>query len=556
MPSPEVPERFEALFNHASLGIILADGDGRIIIINNFALKLFGYTREEVEGSPVELLIPTRFRHRHVEHRTGYATHPKSRPMGIGMDLFAVKKDGSEFPVEVSLGHYHENGKPFVLAFVNDITARKKIEAEIMALNTKLEEKIQERTSVLEQTVTRLNEQVAKTEAKDKALQELNIFLNSILTHAGAMIVATRPDGLITLFNQAAERTLGYAAGEVVGHFDPTLFHCPDETRQRAELFSKELDIAVPAGFETYVARARRNLVNEYEWQYVRKDGSRLPVLLSVTAIRNGDDAISGFLGIAIDITERKRIHENLERAYLKEKELGELKSRFVSIASHEFRTPLSTVLSSTYLLSKYTTTEEQPKREKHIERIVSSVNLLNDILNDFLSVGKIEEGKVAPRYTRINIRDFVGEITSELSVTLKEGQVIEYGHEGAAEVETDGTLLKHILLNLLSNAIKFSGPSTTVSIHTQNTGTKYYLSVKDQGIGIPQAEQEYLFGRFFRAHNAMNIQGTGLGLHIVARYVELLGGVITCTSSEGEGTLFEIHFNHQNRHHEKNITD
>jgi len=387
--------RFEALFNHASLGIVLVNSEGAIHSVNPFALKLFGYTIEEIIGKPIEELIPKRYHHQHIDHRNIYIHHPKSRPMGVGMDLFAVRKDGVEFPVEVSLGHYQNNGVENVIAFISDISIRKKALAEIEKLNNELEATVEQRT------------------------RELTIAMHQ-LAHS----------------------------------------------------------------------------------------------------------------------------KEELSKTLEKEKDLSELKSRFVSMASHEFRSPLSTVLSSTYLLEKYATTEDQPKRDKHLQRIISSVNMLTDILNDFLSVGKIEEGKIQVRFTEFNIEEFVTEVIGEIENTLKKRQKIQYHHEGSREISLDASLLKHIIMNLVSNASKFSPEASIIEIKTVKQDRQIKLSVKDHGIGISKEDQKHLMERFFRGANASNIQGTGLGLHIVSKYAELLNGRIECISELEKGTELVITFN------------
>ena len=403
MQSTADAKLFETLFNQASIGIVVVNELAEIILCNNFSLSQFGYNdMEELTGKKIETLIPGRFHHKHEGHRDEYLSHPKSRPMGIGLDLFAMKKDGSEFPVEISLGKYEVAGKKFVVAFVIDITQRKKAEESIILLNAELEKKVEERTNALQEIVGQLNDQIKETEGKDIELRA------------------------------------------------------------------------------------------------------------------------------ALD----------------KEKELGELKSRFVSVASHEFRTPLSTVLSSTYLLQKYTSSEDQHKREKHIQRIISSVNLLTDILNDFLSVGKIEEGKVLTRLSMFDIEKNISDTIAEMQTLSKTGQQIIYQHTGKKEVELDPVMIKHITLNLLSNAIKFSPEHTAIHISTAVSDNTIELLVKDKGIGISKEEQEHLFERFFRARNAMHIQGTGLGLHIVSKYAELMNGTIRCNSIPEEGTEFIVVFN------------
>jgi signal transduction histidine kinase len=246
--------------------------------------------------------------------------------------------------------------------------------------------------------------------------------------------------------------------------------------------------------------------------------------------------------GIIIrNITRLKEAEEGFRIALEKEKELGELKSRFVSMASHEFRTPLSTILTSAYLLSKYTTTEEQPKRDKHLERIISSVNTLTDILNDFLSLGKMEEGKISVRPVSFGIRELIAGIVNEMAPIEKNGQTILYEHNGDEMVNLDKGLLKQIVLNLLSNAIKFSSDGTKIEVKTAQEGDKLILKVKDHGIGISKEDQKHLFERFFRGANAMNIQGTGLGLHIVARYAELMNGTVTYKSELEKGSEFIV---------------
>lgn len=385
----------EALFIHASIGIIVSNNNGEILLANPFMLSLFGYAENELTGHKVELLIPHRFHPKHVHHRENFSAHLQNRPMGAGMDLYGLRKDGTEFPVEVSLCHYSNNDGNFVVAFVNNVSIRKKAEEEIRRLNDELEIIVEERTGQLKETMHKLE-------------------------------------------------------------------------------LSKE----------------------------------------------------------------------ELARALSKEKDVGELKSRFVSLASHEFRTPLTTILSSTHLLEKYTTTEEQPKRQKHIERIISSVNTLTDILNDFLSVGKIEEGKILVKPVAVNIMQLVTRIIDEIKNIQKPGQHIYHHHNGEEEVLIDGGLLKHIVLNLLSNAIKFSPEKSAIGIDSEVTGQALKLVVKDSGIGISHEDQVHLFERFFRGGNAGNIQGTGLGLHIVAKYAELMNGSITCNSEMGKGTEMLLTFN------------
>lgn len=400
-------EKFEALFQHASLGILVANQHAEIILANNFLISLFGYTSvEELIGEKIEKLIPTRFHLHHVSHREGYIQHPQKRPMGVGLDLFAAKKDGSEFPVEVSLSNYKNNEGNFVIAFVSDIAKRKEIENSV--LNQK-------------QELAKIN----------KKIEELN-----------------------------------------------------NELEQKVELRTQQL----------------QELLSQLE--------------------------------------ESK---DELTQALSKEKELGDLKLRFVTMASHEFRTPLSTILSSASLLAKYTQGDEQDKRDKHIHRIKSAVNNLTDILNEFLSIGKIEDGKIIQHISQFSLPELLGNICNEIQGITKKGQLIKYTHAGTAAVELDSTLLRNIFLNLLSNAIKFSPEDGVINVKSEISSDTIIITVTDNGIGISPEDQQHLFERFFRGKNVTNIQGTGLGLHIVGKYVELMNGQIEYISELEKGTTFII---------------
>jgi signal transduction histidine kinase len=229
---------------------------------------------------------------------------------------------------------------------------------------------------------------------------------------------------------------------------------------------------------------------------------------------------------------------DELSEALDKERQLSEIKSRFVSMASHEFRTPLSTVLSSASLLARYTTTEEQDKRQRHIEKIKGSVKHLNDLLDDFLSLGKLDEGKVGSEFGELNLFELVSDTIDEMKGLAKKYQNIEYEHSGPEAIESDKKLIKNILINLMSNAIKFSDEGKTIYVTSVVKQDEAVISVKDQGIGISKEDQAHLFSSFFRGKNALNIQGTGLGLHIVRRYLDLLGGEVNLKSEIGNGTI------------------
>ena len=240
-------------------------------------------------------------------------------------------------------------------------------------------------------------------------------------------------------------------------------------------------------------------------------------------------------------LDQLKQSKDELTRALVAERELGELKSRFVSMASHEFRTPLTTVLSSTTLIEKYTEGDQQDKRLKHIHRIQAAVINLNNILEEFLSVGKLEEGKIKARSSEVDLTQLVNQVVMDMKGALKPQQQIITQVLFTSSLWLDPSLLRKILVNLLSNAVKYSKPESTINVQGAYITGQLILSVEDQGIGIAKEDQMHLFERFFRARNVTNIAGTGLGLHIVGHYVKLMGGEVSLRSELNKGTTVTL---------------
>lgn len=382
-----------------------------------------------------------------------------------------------------------------------------------------------------------------------------------LFQHATEGIMVVNEDGEINRMNPVAEKLFGYSENDLVG---------------------KPIEVCIPERFhEKHIEnRDKHNqsfrpmpMPADKEFYGLTKDGKEFPVEISLSPHSEDDGKYT--IVFIVDLTSRKEAEvkmqnystemalevknrtlileaaiEELEQtkkdlkvSLEKEKELNELKSRFVSMASHEFRTPLATIQSSLSLVKKYGNTQDKEKQDKHISKIKSSINNLTDILNDFLSVSKLEEGKVENNAEELHLQNFVSELISEVQEITKNDQRIVYCHSGNDIVKLDETLLRNILFNLASNAIKFSREGQTIQISTDVTKTSVKVTVQDSGMGIPVEDQKHLFERFFRGRNATHIQGTGLGLNIVAKYVELMNGTINASSEEYIGTTFTIIF-------------
>lgn len=391
--------RFEAVFDHATIGIIVCNRQGGIVLANDKALQLFDYSTEGLLGQRIELLVPSAVSGRHEKLRETFNAHPSVRSMGANRDLQARRRDGSVFPVEISLSYFHLDEELFVVAYIIDITFKQ--------------------------------ESVKALQAERQRVERLNADLEQK--------VADRTHALMTTLAQLEKRS------------------------------------------------------------------------------------------------------EELTQALAAEQQLGELKSRFVSMASHEFRTPLTAVLTSAALIEKYPATEQQPQRQRHLDRIRASVKHLSDILEEFLSVGKIEEGRIEAHPAQLDLPELIQEALADVQGLRKPGQHIALQLENVGPLWLDASLLRKVLVNLLSNALKYSAENTTVTLQASCHHHHLTLLVQDQGVGISTEDQQHLFERFFRARNASNIPGTGLGLYIITRYLELMGGTIALQSELNVGTTVTI---------------
>ena len=268
----------------------------------------------------------------------------------------------------------------------------------------------------------------------------------------------------------------------------------------------------------------------------------------------DGQLGINLVLFVFTNITSQKKTERKMLKALKKERELSELKSRFVSMASHEFRTPLSTILSAANLIARQNELGKEDKRLKNVERIKSSVKNLVDILNEFLSIGRLEAGEVSMKKEDFDLIDFMRSIIQELQHVQKTGQKVRLtSSQKAMVVHLDKQFTRNVFLNLLVNALKYSPANKPVEIIIYADQETISVKVQDQGIGIPEDEHQNLFNLFFRARNVTNIQGTGLGLPIVKKYIELMHGRITFESKLEQGTTFTISLPLNQQDDEKN---
>jgi len=339
-------------------------------------------------------------------------------------------------------------------------------------------------------------------------------------------IFMTDAKGNILNWYKGASNLKGYRYEEVIGK-NISIFYTPEDVANG----EPAVNLQLAAQLGSFEAEGWR----------VRKDGSRFWADILITAIYDDDGQVQGFAKVTRDFSLYKKATDESIAALEKERHLNQMKSNFVSLASHEFRTPLSTILSSVSLLEQYRTAETQDKRDKHIQRIKSSVADLVAILEEFLTLEKIDEGKVDVKSEPYNIREQIEQLCQKFISAEKLEHIFNSEHNGNEIVFLDKAFLNHILTNLISNAIKYSPALSAIYIFSEADHQSLKLMVKDEGIGISEKDQQQLFDRFFRASNTGNIKGTGLGLHIVKRYVDLLGGSITVESQLGRGTTFTV---------------
>ncbi|MBO0323700.1 PAS domain-containing sensor histidine kinase [Muricauda sp. CAU 1633] len=504
----EKSDVFRILTEVISEGILIVDDQQHIVASNAVANRMFGYPEGELSGKPLEILIPKKIKSQHKGDADGFIQKGRRRKMGQGLDLVGLQKDGGEFPLEISLNPFRLLQRRYIMAIIVDISERKKSEQTI-----------------------------------DHWFQVFNESLNEIYIFDAESLVFIN-------VNRGAQLNLGYSMAEL----------------KQVSVLDIKTDLS-EKNFKKLIAPLANKTREKVDFETIhrRKDGSTYPVEVHLQLSSIGKKQV--FLAIVLDITERKNYTQHLEnkveerteqlREALKaEKQLNELKTKFLSLVSHEFKTPLTSILTSTSLLSKYTETEEQQKRDKHINTIKEKVKYLDSILTDFLSIERLDTGKVKYNITSFPLSKLINEVVYNSNTLLKEGQRIQYPKDiDGITVSFDEKIMALALSNLLHNAIKYSLEDTSIKIQVAENDKNLQIAIVDQGLGIPEEDQPFIFERYFRASNVLTNQGTGIGLNIVKQHMSNLGADINFRSKLGEGSTFTVTIPIKNSDDEKNPT-
>jgi PAS domain S-box-containing protein len=472
---------FRDLLEAAPDAIVIIGIDGNILLVNSQTERIFGHPREDLMGKPVEILVPERFRSRHGSHRAGYFADPRVRPMGSTLELYGLRRDGTEFPVEISLSPLETEDGMLVSSAIRDITDRKR--------------------------------------AEDK--------FRGLLESAPDAMVILGPDGKILLVNAQTEKLFGYERAELIGKPIETLV--PERFRDRHPEYRK--------GY--FTEPKARPMGMGLDLFGRRKDGREFAAEISLSPIVTPDGTL---VTAAIrDVTDRKRDMEVQNRRM---QEANRLKSEFLANMSHELRTPLNAIIGFSKLLHSGKAGALTPTQVEYLGDIVNSSNHLLQLINDVLDLAKIESGRTEIRVEAVSLQRLAGEVRDILRGLAAEKRirlVIDVSPE-VDSVEVDPRLLKQVLYNYLSNAIKFTPDTGQVAMRIAPEGdASFKVEVEDTGIGIKPEDLGRLFVEFQQldASSSKRYSGTGLGLALTKRVIEAQGGSVGVESKFGAGSTF-----------------
>lgn len=486
----EEATRSSTVMNTVLDGVLTINSSGLIETINPAGLQLFGYSKGEVVGRNVKMLMPSPYHEGHDGYLKNYLKTGDRKVIGIGRQVSAKRKDGTVFPMDLSVNEMNFNGNRMFVGTIRD---------------------------------------TSEAVAAAQALRESNALQSAVLASTAFMIIAADTDGKIVIFNEAAENALGYSAEEVIGQQMPGIWHDPEQVAERARKLSAETGEIVAHDFKALVKKVDECGIDENEWNYIRKNGSRFPVLATVTALRDDTNLITGYLGVVVDLT--------------KQKEMDRLKSDFVSIVSHELRTPLTSIRGALGLMAGPMAKDMPEKANRLIDIAHKNSERLTLLINDILDIDKIESGQM--RFD-MKMEDLGASVTQAIEVNQpyaeKLGVVFKATEiDPELKVNIDAARLSQVLANLLSNAAKFSNRGDEVEISALGKDGRVRISVKDFGAGIAEEFRPQIFGKFSQGDSSSTRVkgGSGLGLHISKQIVERMGGEIGFETELGTGTTF-----------------